>query len=716
MLRSDIYNIITKKEPPKNELFDNILNEGEFKALIVKGSDGKSRVVNFRSAEAMKNAIKRGTHKPIGSKTSEKPADDTQLEKPVDDTQLEKPADDTQLEKPVDDTQTELPDSEIKGLKDKNRENLKAATVGVVDEVIKKEALEERKSAPGNKGSVINEICVGVGLYELLVNPNISDDDLISNITEFVKSSKIYKSNKKSSNDEAIKSAANASKIEYIRVLKLIAEKGINSEAAIVSHIWGAQESLSNTVSKLKEMGVNTVNDIDIEEYEEIIMAGGAGENPTDTMILVTDNDGNAHILHTSNKMTSADIQANSGPVKNIENIQKTLLEMEDLNISAEDLENISKKHIDELKNKNDEIKKVAIERVSEAREDIRGFIDGLKNASSNEGDEKYWNLAVERFSGVNKNGELTTNVRKRLEKFSQKDENGEIKEEYKEFIKRVENREKLTDKDEEKIANMFLDSMEYTPKEGESATVYSLNNDNIAGANRVLYTEDDEIKLRELYGEQLDIQNNYRETLNNITDGAGDLAFSKLFWDRLHLDISSGHNPGGIPNENFSTIMGVDKSDLRISSDGQHYIKKGNSLFKLDLETGELEETPAQLSKEEKKEIKTSDNSIVINREILAAALQSGVGVEIGEDYWKNIKVEYLQQGKGNTGSALLYYEYLDVEGEQQRLNIGSQDVRPKGGQGTKQQDTIKYHRDFQTRLAIESLLWQKRNSDFVG
>ena len=96
MLRSDIYNIITKKEPPKNELFDNILNEGEFKALIVKGSDGKSRVVNFRSAEAMKNAIKRGTHKPIGSKTSEKPADDTQLEKPVDDTQLEKPADDTQ--------------------------------------------------------------------------------------------------------------------------------------------------------------------------------------------------------------------------------------------------------------------------------------------------------------------------------------------------------------------------------------------------------------------------------------------------------------------------------------------------------------------------------------------------------------------------------------------------------------------------------------------
>ena len=65
--------------------------------------------------------------------------------------------------------------------------------------------------------------------------------------------------------------------------------------------------------------GVEEVNGLPFETYKGIIMAGGAGANPTDTMITMIDSSKTppkAIILHTSNKTSTADIQSNSSPEK----------------------------------------------------------------------------------------------------------------------------------------------------------------------------------------------------------------------------------------------------------------------------------------------------------------------------------------------------------------------------------------------------------------
>ena len=90
-------------------------------------------------------------------------------------------------------------------------------------------------------------------------------------------------------------------------------------ENSQTSHIGGSKSSLESTVI-LKEKGVKEVNGIPIDEYEKIILGGGAGENPTDTMVCVVNEEtGEAIMYHTSNKMTSKDQIANGSLKKKLE-------------------------------------------------------------------------------------------------------------------------------------------------------------------------------------------------------------------------------------------------------------------------------------------------------------------------------------------------------------------------------------------------------------
>ena len=67
------------------------------------------------------------------------------------------------------------------------------------------------------------------------------------------------------------------------------------------------------------------MNGIPIDDYRNIVLGGGGGEDPTDTLVVMVEYDENgkptkAAINHTSNKMTSADQQSNSGPVTTASN------------------------------------------------------------------------------------------------------------------------------------------------------------------------------------------------------------------------------------------------------------------------------------------------------------------------------------------------------------------------------------------------------------
>ena len=58
------------------------------------------------------------------------------------------------------------------------------------------------------------------------------------------------------------------------------------------------------------------------------------------------------------------------------------------------------------------------------------------------------------------------------------------------------------------------------------------------------------------------------------------------------------------------------------------------------------------------------------------------------------------LKSGKGKSGVATIYGTTVDGE----EIIIGYQTIRPKQGPGSKHQDTIQFHKDFQKRLVEQT------------
>lgn len=780
MLRSDIYNIITKKEAPKNELFDNILNEGEFKALIIKGSDGKTlekpRVVNFGSAETMKNAIKKGTHKPIDSQTTEKPASpDTtpDAEKPQGfDVQKQKDTEtepqqgttgddedtsydyDDQLNQEFEERAPRLKEimgsiSEFfsRGDGDSQRQN-------IIDRDAKEGGLRGEVSAPGNFGSVINEISTGYALEELIKNPSLTNEELENLVIEKIKEidkkgldpeDEEYKEKlKKLKNkdykgyDEFVKSSCNAAKTEYFRTLDEIEKGGFDTNNLSISHIWGSKTSLENTVKYLEENGLD-VNGKNIEEYRKIIEEGGQGENSTDTMILITDGEKNS-ILHTSNKKTSGDLQGNSSPEQNMETILGYIDEQFGQDSAAYKKAKIHTEETKEaLREQQEQLTKYISEKTSTAKDELGKWIENAKKVSKskdkdgNPTPDAYWQQGVvNRYYGpasLNKNGPIQ-NLESLIEnlKKNKVDVNEKELEKVVAIIQEIKERGKikkdedidLSSEQEEKIAKLYIFEMEYGGQDEEhmdkiTKPMWSLS-------ARTLLDEPKEIKA--FYDRQLEIQNEYKNKLNEIQVegkypdnsfkpplGLGDELQSRLFCERLHLNLSTGHNPGGIPNENFASVFGLNESRLKIDEKGNLWVGKGekNSIeyYPYNMETGKVDYSADFIKSSElqKNGLKSGDEGIIANKETIARALGFDE-TPIPDDFYKNIRVGDLEPSKGNTGNSLIYR--ISREGEQ--VPVGSQTVRSKKGVGGIPQDTVKFEKEFQTSLAIASHIWHQR------
>src|SRR5210317_1568408 len=196
--------------------------------------------------------------------------------------------------------------------------------IDAIDGETKKKALNKEEKAPGNESSVINEIGVGIGMSHIDENPNITPEELEEKLFKEMMDTKIGKSNKEKATRNACRAAAISAIREHSRTQQTIEKNDMSSENTKVSHVFGAKSSLENTVKHLEEAGVKEVNGIPFEKYKEIILGGGAGKNPTDTMVVMLDDSVDPPkciINHTSNKTSSDDIQGNSGPDKNADYI-----------------------------------------------------------------------------------------------------------------------------------------------------------------------------------------------------------------------------------------------------------------------------------------------------------------------------------------------------------------------------------------------------------
>ena len=58
-----------------------------------------------------------------------------------------------------------------------------------------------------------------------------------------------------------------------------------------------------------------------------------------------------------------------------------------------------------------------------------------------------------------------------------------------------------------------------------------------------------------------------------NAPQPYGDYTASKNFLHRLHVDVIEGHNPGGIPKENFEVNCGNNESGVVYDKSGNEYV-----------------------------------------------------------------------------------------------------------------------------------------------
>jgi len=588
--------------------------------------------------------------------------------------------------------------------------SMSQANIDLIDGDAKKGGKDGTVKAPGNPSSVINEIGVGDGMGHLSQNPNLTVDELEELLFKDMSTTAIGRKNGASKTKNACRAAAKSAKREFERTQQTVSNqkdsKGrkMNPKETKVSHVWGSKESLQNTVDHLEKLGVKEVNGIPFDpDYKKIILEGGAGENPTDTMVVMIDDSQDPPVCainHTSNKTSSNDIQGNSSPEKNGEAIRKQ---------AAKDLTSgkIDQKQYDyvvqqttQLESSLSSVQKKIDTEVQKTNAQLRAklptqLIDDLKVASKKTGggtSAKYWGKAVLQHQMKIK---PPLNPKRAAKDFNA--DTGDYD-------------PPLTPEEEQRIAASFVKEME-DASNGVAGAVEPTGDMNKALV-RVVDTTQMDAELKKLYQEQHKLITDNRNDLNKKIktkpplpkgQGYGDYTASKNFLNRLHLNVVEGHDPGGIPKENFEVNCGNNDSELFYDKNGNEYQWTSKGFLRTPLKkdkqgkiTGGADNKPPIKGKKKSLDagtFDTGDNAVVINEENIAKCL--GV-TPPAKDIAEHIVVSDVESSSGVTGNVTIY----DLNG---RI-IGEQSVRPKGGKGTKVQDTVKFHPSFQRCLQKES------------
>jgi hypothetical protein len=555
--------------------------------------------------------------------------------------------------------------------------------VNEIDGPNKENVLNGKEKVPGSPSSAVAEVGVGYGMACLSENEfdvKKADECLQNKLKE-------TKLGEQFNTKELRKGALQGARRELIKVGKLIEEEGLNAETTTTGHVGGSKDSLSNTVKSLRDKGVTEVNGIPIDEYEKIILAGGGGDNPTDTMVVVVDqSSGKSFIYHTSNKMTSADQISNGSPSKEIDEIGSIASENYD-ETQKKELETAQQETKDSIqKHRNDQkeyIRKQQTKMADDANnpEIARRAIDrlkGVENPVSTAGDG-YWKILIGHKSVKDFAKEKGYDLKNLTP-----EQEVEVYQHYTNYMQSADPETKRKD------GGVGDDDIQIITRLYGAFGNPKRNQEELTTGNPPKEPVFDEDELNSFYDKQTDELNSLREKMNAIKEGSGDAAFSKRMKKRLHLDIAEGKNPGGIPNDKFETVMGeYPYKDLKQDSDGNLYQQdKKTKKFYLVNSDGSLGKTPFD------GKLQDLDVAVVADPDTIKKCLGLNEGdsiedgIEIRVDLYDNRKV-------------IIY----DKDGKQ----VGFQSARSKTGPGGPMQDTIAYHPDFQKCLATQTVLMGK-------
>jgi hypothetical protein len=237
--------------------------------------------------------------------------------------------------------------------------------------------------APGNATSMMAEIMSGESFSYLNENPNLTDDELAEKLYDHIKDTTLgkqigdhtTKSNVRGKyagkNDKLFKDCevvAKSGKKKFERTAEGVSTligQGKLTEPVKTRNYYGSDVSLQQQVSLISAVKgtIFTREGVEIpkENVIDLIKQAGGGANPSDTSTISIDKKGNALIEFHSDKMTTADIQANSTPSTEFDQAIELINNVE--NISGQDREYAKKLISDgkeQLKSKELELKTAA--------------------------------------------------------------------------------------------------------------------------------------------------------------------------------------------------------------------------------------------------------------------------------------------------------------------------------------------------------------------
>lgn len=539
-----------------------------------------------------------------------------------------------------------------------------------------------KMKAPGTPAGAFAEVAGMKIAGYLREHPNATDEELSKYISDWAKKGKVTKSSSVSGGDK-LTAAVHTGRAIFEEINKIGTEEGYNPATTTAEGYWGSEESKQNAINRVREIAKKnpkaTFNGKSADEYIKIIQSNGAGENPTDTMLIVWDGkSNNVSMLHVSNKIGSNNIQANSTVTQTYDRAQKS--------IEQSSLKPVEK----EAAIKSIQKRKLNGAKLQKQQKDYQtSFLGKYANLSKKPAGLKaltndIYGDQVRRGDAVDKLFTGSGNIGKACKKMDKPHP----------ACKLVDNPKA---KPAAKVAAMFAFYSKYpemtpSPVREIISRTATMTNDNGKPKYNTGY---DATVINTLYGKMNNEVEGMRQDLNKIQKGLGDRMMTKDFASRLHLTIAEGHNPGGIPANRFKLVMGNNEADIWYDKNGQAYQKVKGGYHKV-MDDGSLDKNPTKLNQRE------------INRGNIATIgdvdnFKHCLGVPQGKNIEEHMNVKY---DKINTKTGIQNAHIFDINGRE----IGIMTIRTKSGPGGDANDTLQFSKDMQNCMQKQEYLKKRK------
>ena len=540
--------------------------------------------------------------------------------------------------------------------------------------------------APGTPAGAFAEVGgLKIAGY-LREHPNATDEELTKYISNWAKTGKTTKSPSVSGGDK-LTAAVHTGRAIFNDINQIATEENYDPKSTTAEGYWGDKESLIHAQQRVDEIAKKNpkvrFNGYTAEEYKKIIQANGAGENPTDSMVIIWDGKSkNVSLLHISNKIGSNNIQANSTVSQTYERAQN-MIEKSSLKPVEKEaaIKSIQKRRVNGVKLQKKQIdyqlsfvSKYA--KLCTNPKALKALTADIYSDDVRRGD------AVDSLY-TGKGGIVAGCAKLAKEKKSHP------------ACKLINNPKA---KPEAKVAGMFAFYSKYPDLKAPGAIRQIISRTAVLQDNNGKpkhKTGYDSTVINSLYGKMNDEVEGMRQDLNKVQKGLGDKMMTSDFASRLHLTIAEGHNPGGIPANRFKLVMGNNEADIWYDKNGQAYQKVKNAFHKV-MDDGSLDKKPTTLSQRE------------VNRGNIATIgdvnnFQHCLGVPKGKkiDEFMNVKYD-----KINTRTGIQNAHIFDINGRE----IGIMTIRTKSGPGGDANDTLQFSKDMQNCMQKQEYL-KKRN-----